>query len=139
MYLIYKPAQGDEQRWKYDPNKLMSAEREAIERRTGRDFTDFTQGVVSGNSLCRRALLHTLLRRTHPTVRWEDVDFAWDELNLEFSRQEYLKMREAIAEDDSLPEGERAEALADIDAEITTAIDEDQDGTEGKAQPTTGE
>jgi hypothetical protein len=93
MFLIYSPADGDVQRLKYLPNKLMSAEREVLERKTDRDFSAFTKAVLSGNSLCRRALLWVLLKRAHPTLKLEDVDFAWDELKLEYSKQELHKMR----------------------------------------------
>lgn len=131
MYLIYQPEGSDEpKRWKYKPTKLMSVEREMLERRTGKDFSDFTQSVLSGNSLCRRALLFLFTKRDHPGVRWEDVDFAWDELQLEYSKQEYQAMRDAIAENGSGPEqGAQLEA---IDRDMATAIDEEDD--EGKAQ-----
>lgn len=132
MYLIYQ-AEGDEepQRWRYKPNKLMSPEREMLERRTGKNFAEFTQAVLQGSSLCRRALLFMFLKRDHAgKVRWEDVDFAWDELKLEYSRQEYQAMRDAIAENDVGPE--QAAKLEQIDREMTEAIDEDDE--QGKAQ-----
>jgi hypothetical protein len=131
MYLIYQPeGEAEPQRWKYDPRKLMSAEREMLERRTGKDFSDFTQSVMSGNSTCRRALLFMYLKRSHPTIKYEDVDFAWDELTLEYSRQEYQEMRSAVV--DNLTGAELAAALEQLDGEMATAIDEAED--EGKAQ-----
>lgn len=131
MYLIYQPEGADEpQRFKYKPNKLMSVEREMLERRTGMKFAEFTQAVLQGSSLCRRALLFLFLKRDHPGVRWEDVDFAWDELTLEFSRQEYQAMRDAIAANDAGPE--QAAKLEALDREIESAIDEAD--AEGKAQ-----
>lgn len=129
MFLIYTPDGEEEQRLLYKPRRMMSAEREVLERRTGRDFSDFTTAVLSGNSLCRRALLWVLLKRTHPTLRFEDVDFAWDDLRLEYSKQEYQAMRDATAQADTTPE--TAEQLANLDREISTAIDEED---EGKAQ-----
>lgn len=131
MYLIYQPEGDDEpQRWKYDPRKLMSPEREMLERRTGKDFSDFTKSVMNGNSTCRRALLFMYLKRSHPTIKYEDVDFAWDELTLEYSRQEYQEMRSAVV--DNLTGAELAAALEQLDGEMATAIDEAED--EGKAQ-----
>lgn len=130
MYLIYQPeGSGEPQRFKYKPNKLMSPEREMLERRTGQNFAEFTQSVLKGNSLCRRALLFLFLKREHPGVRWEDVDFAWDELTLEYSRQEYQAMRDAIADNGAGPD--QAAQLESIDREMTSAIDEADD--EGKA------
>ncbi|HEY5833588.1 hypothetical protein [Streptomyces sp.] len=131
MYLIYQPEGSEEpQRFKYQPNKLLSPEREMLERRTGKDFSDFTQSVLNGNSVCRRALLFLFLKRAHPGVRWEDVDFTWDELKLEFSRQEYQAMRDAITQNDAGPD--QAARLEQLDREMATAIDEADD--EGKAR-----
>jgi hypothetical protein len=133
VYLIYQPAgDAEPQRFKYQPTKIMSAEREYLERRSGKDFTAFTTAVLQGNSLCRRALLHVMLKRRHPTLKWDDVDFAWDELRLEYSRQELEAMRAAHAESTDPQAAATVEAL---DAEIAAAIDEDEDpGAEGKAR-----
>ena len=131
MYLVYKPEGSDEpKRWKYQPKKLMSAEREMLERRTGLNFTEFTQAVVKGNSSCRRALLFMYLKREHPTVKYDDVDFAWDELTLEHSKGELIQMRETVEE--SVPAHLRDSVLAKLDEEIDEAYDDPDD--EGKAQ-----
>lgn len=130
MFLIYQPEGQDEPtRWRYNPKKLMSIEREDLERRSGRNFSDFTQAALQGNSLCRRALLFTFLRRDHPKIKFEDVDFAWDELKLEYSRQEWLRMREGVLE--SQYGNELANSLATIDAAMEDAFDDVEE--EGKA------
>jgi hypothetical protein len=68
VYLVYQPDGSDEPtRWPYNPRKLMSAEREAIERRTGMPFAEFTAAVLKGSSVARRALLWVMLKRDHPT------------------------------------------------------------------------
>lgn len=136
MYLVYKP-EGDEepQRWKYNPRKLMSPERESIERLTGRTWAEFTQKVVEGSSLCRRALLYTFLKRAHPTLKFDDVDYAWDELELAYSKGELRQMREAAA--DSAPADMRAAVLARIDEQIAEAFEDPDE--EGKAQPPVAE
>lgn len=130
MYLVYHP-EGDteEQRWEYRPTKLKATEREMLERQTGENFTDFTGKVLQGNALCRRALLFLFLRRQHPRIKWDDVDFMWDELRLEYSKQELLEMRERAA--DSMAGEDRAAALAKLDEEIETAYDDS--ANEGKA------
>lgn len=130
MYLVYEPEGAEEPtRFKYNPKKLMSVEREMLERRTDRNFSKFTADVMEGNSLCRRALLFLFLKREHPGTRFEDVDFAWDELRLEYSKSEYQQMREAMQQ--SLTGGELAAALEQIDREMETAYDDSED--EGKA------
>lgn len=129
MYLVYQPEGSQEpQRFKYLPRKLLSADREMLERRTGRNYSQFTKDVVEGNSLCRRALLFMFQRREHPKLSFDDVDYAWDELTLEYSKGELRKMRDALVEGDSLPADQRAAALEQIDAQIDDAFDEESEG-----------
>jgi len=130
VYLVYKPEGADEpKRWKYNPKKLMSAEREMLERRTGKNFSEFTVDVQKGNSLCRRALLFMYLKREHPTIKYDDVDFAWDELTLEHSKGELLLMRENVA--GSVPPDQLAAVLEKLDEEIAEAFEDPEE--EGKA------
>ncbi|MFI6274316.1 hypothetical protein [Streptomyces sp. NPDC050988] len=130
MYLIYRPEGSDEPtRWKYNPKKLMSVEREMLERQTGKNFSDFTTDVVKGNSLCRRALLFMYLKRDHPGTRFDDVDFAWDELTLEYSKGELQQLREQVAE--NAPADQKAVALAKLDEQIEAAFEDPEE--EGKA------
>ncbi|MFM9796518.1 hypothetical protein [Streptomyces turgidiscabies] len=131
MFLVYSP-EGSEapKRWKYNPRKIMSVERENIERITGRTWSEFTQAVVQGSSLCRRALLFTFLKRDHPGVKWDDVDFAWDELKLEYSKGELIQIRATAAE--TATGEERAAVLEKLDAEIAESVDDPEE--EGKAQ-----
>ncbi|MFJ8081962.1 hypothetical protein ACIQ6Y_15260 [Streptomyces sp. NPDC096205] len=130
MYLVYSPEGNDEpQRFKYNPRKIMSAERENIERLTSRNWSQFTKDVIEGSSVCRRVLLYTFLKREHPTVKYDDVDFAWDELRLEYSKAELIEMRDTVAENAS---GEqRAAILAKLDEEIAEAYEDPED--QGKA------
>lgn len=130
MYLVYIPDGEDEQRWEYRPTKLKATEREMLEKRTERNFSQFTADVLEGSALCRRALLFLFLRREHPRVRWDDVDFAWDEIRLEMSRQELLKVRDKAEE--NMAGNERDLALAELDRQIEDAYDDG--GEAGKAQ-----
>lgn len=131
MYLVYQPEGSEEpQRWKYQPKKLMSAERETIERLTGQNFTEFTVAVQKGNSRCRRALLYVYLKREHPTLKFDDVDFAWDELTLEHSKGELLLMREQLP--DNVPPEQLDAVRAKLDEEIAAAYEDPDE--EGKAQ-----
>ncbi|RSS51366.1 hypothetical protein [Streptomyces sp. WAC01280] len=130
MFLAYQPeGQSEPTRWRYNPRRLMTVERETIERLTGKNFTEFTTDVLQGNSLARRALLYTFLRRDHPKTKFEDVEFFWDELKLEYSKQEWEEMRARAAE--NLVGAEREQAITQFDAEIETAFDDTSD--EGKA------
>ncbi|WP_344287312.1 hypothetical protein [Streptomyces synnematoformans] len=127
MYLVYQPEGSDEpQRFKYLPNKLMAADRELLERKTGRNYRQFTADVADGNSLCRRALLFMFLRRDHRGLSFDDVDFAWDELTLEYSRGELQRMRAEV--EANAPADARAAALEKIDEQIAEAYDEESEG-----------
>ncbi|NJP75009.1 hypothetical protein, partial [Streptomyces sp. C1-2] len=117
-------------RWRYQPKKLMSAEREMLERRTGKNFSEFSQAVLQGNSQCRRALLFMYLKREHPGIRYEDVDFAWDELVLEHSKGELRAMREQVI--DTVPAEQLDKVLEKLDEEIAEAFDDPEE--QGKAQ-----
>lgn len=132
MYLVYQPEGSQEpQRWPYNPRKLMSAEREAIEKRCSMSFAEFTKAVIQGSSVARRALLWVMLKRDHPTMKYDDVDFAWDELRLEYSRQEYAQM---IADASENLTGEQRElTLQGLQREWETALDDPEQ--EGKVQP----
>ncbi|MFB7473979.1 hypothetical protein [Kitasatospora sp. NPDC056184] len=132
MYLVYHPAGQDEPtRWKYDPNKLMSPEQELLEKLTGLTYAEVTKGVIKGSALCRRALLFVYLKRSHPTMRFADVSFAWDEVRTEFSRAELEQMRDDY--DEKMPAGdEKTATLAQMAEEIAGAYEEP---SEGKAPP----
>lgn len=119
MKVIYSPEDGEEQVFKYNPNALLSAEREALEKATNRSFNEFAMGVLKGDSRCRRALLHVLRKREHPTLRLDDVDFLWDELTVEMTKGEIdlavARLREKNGDED-LIEGmlkQRADAPED--------------------------
>lgn len=135
MFLVYQPEGSTEPtRWRYNPRKLMSPERENIERLTGMTWTEFTEAVVKGSSLCRRALLFTFLKRDHPGPggpKFDDISFAWDELKLEYSKGELIEIREAAAEAASAEQ--RPLLLANFDRQIAEAAEDPEE--EGKAQP----
>jgi hypothetical protein len=131
VFLVYKPEGSEEpKRWKYQPKKLMSPERELLEKLTSKNFTEFTVDVQKGNSRCRRALLFIYLKREHPTLKFDDVDFAWDELTLEHSKGELQLMREQLP--DSVAPEQLDAVRGKLDEEIAAAYDDPDE--EGKAQ-----
>lgn len=132
MFLLYTPEDGDEQRFPYNPRRMMSPEMEAIERVTGQSWSKFSANVLEGNALCRRALLWVLMKRQHPTLKFADVSFTWDELKLVYSRQEYEAMLQQTIENTT--GDEQAVLVAKLTEEMATAIDEDGDEQGGKAR-----
>ncbi|WP_330242015.1 hypothetical protein [Streptomyces sp. NBC_00525] len=123
MYLVYHPEGSEEPRvFEYKPSKMLSAEREVLEKRTGRTYEQAHQRILEGGSVERRALLWLFLKRDNARLRYEDVEFAWDELTVEFSKQEWAEMREKV--EGVLSGDELSQALAAIDDEMETAREE---------------
>lgn len=121
MFLIYKPADGDEQEWWFDPNDMESAEAEAIEKRTGWDWAEYFIRLNAGSVLARRALLWTFQRRVHHTLRFEDVRFTMAELTLEYDQDELQRLRDAAAKEDGVPAAVQEARLAAMDEQIEQA------------------
>lgn len=117
MFLIYKPVDSEAQEWWFDPQGMRAREAEAIEKRTGWDWSEFAVHLIAGSVLARRALLWTFQRRVHPALRFEDVDFAMSELTVEYDRAEMQRLRDAMDSQD----GVTAEQLAAMDAQVAEA------------------
>jgi hypothetical protein len=128
MYLVYRPEDGEEQRWTFNPKKIRAAEAEALEKRTGWDFEEFGLHLLKGSVLARRALLWTYLRRVHHTLRFEDVDFAVGEVELQYDKDELTLMREQVEKTHGGSDAERVQMLAALDEQIADAPE-----AEGKA------
>lgn len=133
MYLRYHP-EGSEQPtlYKYDPKKMMSAEREALEKKTGLTYEQFHTKLIEGSSVCRRALLWVMIKRTAAGTRYEDVDFAWGECELGLYVHEIEEMRSAVEEAD-IPEAEKAQGLGAL-AEMLKGAEEDPDAGKAPSQ-----
>lgn len=128
MLFTYQPADGPAERWTYKPQKLRVSEAEALEKRTGWDFQEFQEHLLQGSVRARRALLWMYRRRVHHTIRFEDVDFAMDEVTLEMDREELLELREKIATSPFESSTARDRAMAMVDEQIESAEE-----PEGKA------
>jgi hypothetical protein len=122
MFLKYTPDDADPQTFEFYLGKLRTMEAEAIEKHTGLNYgSDYKQALLMGNVRARRALLWTLLRRQHPTLKYADVDFADDELVIEYDTDEWADIRAAVEKATHLDEEARAVQLAAIDAAIAEA------------------
>lgn len=133
MYLRYQPEGSSEPTiYKYDPKKMMSAEREALEKKTGLTYEQFHTKLVEGSSVCRRALLWVMIKRTAAGTRYEDVDFAWGECELGLYKHEIEDMTKAV-EDADVPESEKTQGLAAL-AEMLKTAEEDPDSGKAPSQ-----
>ena len=133
MHISYKPDDGDEQEWDFDPGRVRASVAEMIERRFGENYDAWQAGIQSGNIKARRVMLWHLLTLEHPRLRFEDVpDFYADELRVQFSVAELTLIRDRLQRA-NLSEDKREQALAAIDLEMTEAMERE----EGKAQSAT--
>lgn len=130
MIVTYTPDGGEKQEWEWNPDKVRAVEGELIEKRFGDTHDKFKVAVQSGSIKARRVLLWHLLKRAHPTLRHEDVDFDADELKVEMTRFELEQMKDRVVKAKGMDESERDKMLAALDSEIETAP---SGGAEGKA------
>lgn len=122
MHITYRPGDGDEQRWDFDPDKVRASQAELIEKRAGLSFDAWHNAVRSGGVKARRVLLWHLIRLEHHTLRYEDTpDFALGELLVEHSAAELLELRDRLQKA-SMPDDERAQVEVALDIEITEAM-----------------
>jgi hypothetical protein len=122
VFVVYKPEGQPEQRWHFLPGRLRTAEMIAIEKRAGVKYgQQFKQDLMMGGTSARQALLWTLLRREHHTIRFEDVDFADDELLLVLDKDETLAEIEALESFDGITEAERLSGLALLRQQLADA------------------
>jgi hypothetical protein len=136
VHVTYKPEDGDQQEWTFDPLRIRASQAELIERRFGENWEAWTGGVQAGNMKARRVLLWHLLSREHPTLRYEDVpDFYAGELLVQHSVAELAEIR-ARVEKSSLPDDKREIVLAAFDREMTEAMAR-EDASPGKASSAT--
>lgn len=123
MQFVYRPEGADPRKWTFDPYRLLSPEVEAVERFTGLAFGEWIDQVGKGSFLAIHGLLYVLLKRTHPTLKWDEVVFCMADIDFEMDaeeRAETIKDLEAkaaagpLAEDEALVL-EELRALADAD------------------------
>ena len=80
----------------YDLSRLTIVEAEAIENVTGQKMQD---ALGSGTASSLRALVWVAMKRQEPTLRYKDVDFALEDV-------EVITPDEAEAETDPTPDPE---------------------------------
>lgn len=122
MFVVYKPADQPEQRWHFLPGRLKTAEMIAIEKRTGLPYSGaFKQNLMQGGTLARQALLWTMLRREHHTLKFEDVEFYDDELELQLDKDELAAEIAALEDFDGVTDAERNAGLALLRGQLDDA------------------
>lgn len=88
MIFTYKPAGGTERVWEVKAGRLLSPEMEAIEKVTGVFYPEWNRTLLDGSVTAARALLWVLLKRENPTLKYDAVQFTYDEFDLDYDLDE---------------------------------------------------
>jgi hypothetical protein len=125
VFVIYKPEGQPEQRWHYQPGRIHSGEMILLERETGLRYgQEFKQELAQGSTVARRGLLWLFLHRAHPALKYADVGFYDDELELQLDKDEVAKEIEALEDmAGGMPESQRQAGLALMRAQLDSAPD----------------
>ena len=107
MKFIYAPEGAEPMKWDYDPARLMSPEAEAIERHTGMTYGEFINACGNGSMSAIHGLLYVLLKRSYPTITYDEVQFCLDDIGFEADDTD------APADVEADPEGEDVATEAD--------------------------
>lgn len=126
MKVTYKVADNDVTVWEFNPDDTPQSQAELMEKRYGGNWDAFLTDVRSGSARARRVLLWHLLRRTHHTLRYEDVpDFPMGAVKVEHSVDELRFIRDRVLKA-ALPAEEREQILTALDIEITEVLSGDE-------------
>jgi hypothetical protein len=124
MFVRYTPEGTDKTtEWAFRADKLLNAESEEIERRTGMDFSDWVQKLPPATISIRalHGLLFVLLKRDVPTLKWENVAFNVSELEFELELDEKVDFRDSLK--NLLAEGKVPDELVEATQEQIDAFD----------------
>lgn len=123
MFLIYSPAGEPRREWVFKPNDILNREAEQIEKVCSCTWQEFLERLQKGQTMARRALLWTMLRRDHSVLRFSDVEFRQGELDVEFDKDELREIRSSTerAPEVAFDGKDRDAVLEVIDQEIERA------------------
>jgi hypothetical protein len=96
MQFRYTPEGADTMVFEYDPKKLLSPEAEKVETLTGWSYAEFGQQLLTGSMKAYHALLYVFLKRSDPTLKYDQVVFSFGEIDLAFDDQETELMIEEL-------------------------------------------
>lgn len=120
MIFTYRPEGAEAREYPFEPNRLMSPEAEAIERVTGVTFAKWQELILEGSMLCTRAFLWVMLKRSEPTLKFDQVMLSMSEVGFRYTAEEKDQIREhltAKAETEGLDDEER-ELLESVTDEV---------------------
>ena len=94
MILTYTPDDGPAQSFDLScpPDRLMSTEARVIEKNTGMNYDQIKHAMKAGNQTAIGAVLFVLQKRTHPPLKWDDFDFAADDVEVVLDKTEVQEL-----------------------------------------------
>jgi hypothetical protein len=96
LKVIYTPEGADPREWDFDPGKMHDVEAIEIEKRTGLTYVEFGERFLKGSILARKALLFVLMKRTIPTLKWDELQFTISEVEVNFDAEEKAQIVGAL-------------------------------------------
>jgi hypothetical protein len=134
MLVTYKPKGSAEPRtWNFQPDDLFEIRCEFIERRYAKAigekqaaFEEWRMAVLREQASARRVLLWHLLDLDHPgKLRIEDVNPRRGELKVEATKSELVELRATLENVGGMDDMQRELMLAQVDAQIASAPEDD--------------
>lgn len=120
MKVTYRPEGAEPREWTgVKRGKIMSPEAELIERHTGWRFGQWWDELFADSMLAAHALLYVLLKRSTPTIKWEDVQFCEDDYSLDPELDEHRDARDTL-----VAIRDAGEQLSDAQTAYLTELDD---------------
>lgn len=115
MKFTYTPEGAEPRVFDYQPGKLLSPEAEKIEDLTGWSYAEFGQHLMTSSMKAFHALLYIFLKRSNPTLKYDQVIFSFDEVDIAYDQAEAHLMIRGLRE---------AKAKEGIDSDSQVVLDE---------------
>ena len=115
MKIIYTPTDGEKREFIFRPGELTNVETEMIEIQGGEawdTYEDFGRKFMSGSMRAYRAALWICLKRQDPKIKFLDVSFRVDELDVDLEDDEKGRIYAAIEGDENIDDEQREQMLA---------------------------
>jgi hypothetical protein len=122
MILRYRPDDGPPVEFEFLPGELETPESEAVEAVGGDSWGTFEEwGALffRGSQKARRAALWVFLRRQNPRLKFSDLTFRTEQVDVDYSAIERARIIEVMLANPDLDEEQRrffTQMIADTDA-----------------------
>lgn len=129
MIITYTPDEGPPEEYEFNPGKLMDPETEAIERvgdYAWDSYEMFGAMFFKGNARARRAALWISMKRKNPRLKFEDVHFRANQVDVDYSPAERKLILEAMLHDPDIDPEQKTAIMSDLGEETSVAYLEEK-------------